>query len=168
MQDEVTKHTKKIYDTIKNDKHSFGEKVKDVIIEIFIIVFAVTLSIWLHGWSEERHEKKVATSFLRGLKSDLMEDIQRLNENKELATRLDSNFVFLHKITNTADTVTEAMIGHKLSFSLNSTRPNIGRYEGFKSSGKIETIDDDSLKQNILAYYQQTMPDAAFGETYTN
>ncbi|HEX7458437.1 MAG TPA: hypothetical protein VF301_08385 [Ginsengibacter sp.] len=38
MQDEVTKHTKKIYDTVKNPKHTFGEKVKEIIIEIFIIV----------------------------------------------------------------------------------------------------------------------------------
>jgi len=31
----------------------------------------------------------------------------------------------------------------------------MGRYEGFKSSGKLETIEDDSLKQKILSYYQQ-------------
>jgi hypothetical protein len=29
MQDEVTKHTKKIYDAMKNSQHSFGEKVKE-------------------------------------------------------------------------------------------------------------------------------------------
>ena len=49
MQDEVTKHTKKIYDTVKNPNHTFGQKVKEVFMEIFIIVFAVTLSIWLHS-----------------------------------------------------------------------------------------------------------------------
>ena len=60
MQDEILKHTKKIYNEIKSQKHSFGEKAKEIIIEILIIVFAVTLSIWLHSWSEERHQQKEA------------------------------------------------------------------------------------------------------------
>jgi hypothetical protein len=45
MQDEVLKHTEKIYKTAKSAQHSFGEKIREIIIEIFIIVFAVTLSI---------------------------------------------------------------------------------------------------------------------------
>lgn len=49
MQDKILKHTEKIYNEIKIQKHSFGEKAKEIIIEILIIVFAVTLSIWLHS-----------------------------------------------------------------------------------------------------------------------
>jgi hypothetical protein len=41
---------------------------------------------------------------------------------------------------------------------MNATHANVGRYEGFKSSGKIGTIESDSLKQSILVYYQQTIP----------
>ena len=52
MQEEIVKHTEKIYKTVKSPKHSVGEKIKEILIEIFIIVFAVTLSIWLHSWSE--------------------------------------------------------------------------------------------------------------------
>jgi hypothetical protein len=48
MQDEVTKHTRKIFKTIKNPSHTFSEKLKEIVVEILIIVFAVTLSIWLH------------------------------------------------------------------------------------------------------------------------
>ena len=58
MQEEVKKHTKRIYETVKSPNHTFSEKLKEIVIEIFIIVFAVTLSIWLHSWSEHRHEQK--------------------------------------------------------------------------------------------------------------
>src|ERR1700749_2090837 len=95
MQDEVTKHTKKIYKTVKDKEHSFAEKAKEVIVEICIIVFAVTLSIWLHEWSEQRHEQKVATEFLKGLKQDLLTDIKLLEENKKVALSVDSKFKFL-------------------------------------------------------------------------
>ena len=53
MQEEVAKHTEKIYKAIKNNEHGFGEKVREIAIEIGIIVFAVTLSIWLHSWSDQ-------------------------------------------------------------------------------------------------------------------
>ncbi|HVW98263.1 MAG TPA: hypothetical protein VHA56_20020 [Mucilaginibacter sp.] len=49
MYNEITKHIKKIYNTIKSNKYTAGEKVKETFIEIFIIVFAVSLSIWLQS-----------------------------------------------------------------------------------------------------------------------
>jgi hypothetical protein len=152
-----------------NRRHSFGEKLKEIVIEIFIIVFAVTLSIWFHNWSDHRHEQKEAIEFLRGLKDDLNEDIKLIETNKNIVTRLDSNFHFILALKKPgADTITDTVIAPHLAFFLRVTRPNIGRYEGFKSSGKIGTIENDSLKEDILAYYHQTMPHLAYGEDYVN
>lgn len=166
MQDEVTKHTRKIYKAVKNPNHSLGEKIKEVLIEIFIIVFAVTLSIWLHSWSEHRHEQKEADEFLSGLKSDLLKDITLLRQNKSAISLLDSNFQYL--MQQAKSPLNDSTISHRLFFDLRITRPNIGRYEGFKSSGKMETIENDSLKQTILIFYNQTIPDLVYGETYVN
>lgn len=167
MQDEVTKHTKKIYKTVKDKEHSFAEKVKEIIVEICIIVFAVTLSIWLHSWSEQRHERHEAVEFLKGLKKDLNADINTIGENKKTILLLDSNYAFLQKI-EVGKVQKDDSINHRLRFNLIVTRPNIGRYEGFKSSGKIGTIENDALKQTILEYYQQTIPDINYGENYVN
>ncbi len=95
MQDEVTKHTKKIYETAKNPTQSFSRKIKDIIVGILIIVFAISLSIWLHSWSEHRHEQKEANKFLMELKEDLTQDIELLKENKQTAVKLDSNFKYI-------------------------------------------------------------------------
>lgn len=170
MQDEVVKHTKKIYDTIKNHKYSAGEKIKETVIEIFIIVFAVTLSIWLHSWSDHRHEQKEVNEFLIGLKNYLNQDIQLLETNRSSSSKLDSNFNFMLTFKNNrvADTVKDVLINQHLSFDLRVTRPNIGRYEGFKSSGKMGTIQNDSLKENILKFYEQTIPDLVYAENYVN
>jgi len=43
-----------------------------------------------------------------------------------------------------------------------ATRPNVGRYEGFKSSGKIETIGDDILQNDILDLYERDYPNMLF------
>jgi hypothetical protein len=169
MQEEVTKHGKKIYRTIKSPSHSTAEKIKDIIIEIAIIVFAVTLSIWLHGRTEHRHEQVEVSTFLKGLKADLQQDIVLLERNRDVAIRLDSSYRFLlaiasQKVAAPAD----SNIYRNLYFDLRVTRPSIGRYEGFKSSGKIGLIEDDSLKQNILAFYQQTIPGLVYGEEFVN
>ena len=70
MQEEITKHSNKIYKAVKKPEHTLGEKVKEIIIEICIIVFAVTLSISLHSWSEHRHQQEEVHAFLANLKND--------------------------------------------------------------------------------------------------
>lgn len=170
MEDEITKHTKKIYNTVKDSKHTFGEKVREIIIEIFIIVFAVTLSIWLHSWSEHRHEQSEAMFFLNGLKEDLNKDIDLLEKNKSIINYLDSNYNFLLLLTKNqiADSNVNAEIHKHLIYTLTSTHPNNGRYDGFKSSGRLETIENDNLKENILVFYQQTLPKLISSEDYVN
>jgi hypothetical protein len=51
---------------MKEPGHSGWEKLKEVSIEVFIIVFAVTLSIGLHNWSEHRNEQYETREFLQG------------------------------------------------------------------------------------------------------
>jgi hypothetical protein len=170
MQDEVTKHTRKIYHVLKTPGHSITEKVKEVIIEIFIIVFAVTLSIWFHNWSDYRHEQREVREFLNGLKEDLTKDVQLLDSNRSAVTRLDSAYHFLYSLSknDAAGTVSDTMIYKSLYFDLRFTHANVGRYQGFKSSGKMGTIENDSLKENILVFYEQKMSELEYDETFVN
>lgn len=134
MQEEVTKHTKKIYKTMKNTEHTLGEKAKEIIIEIFIIVFAITLSIWLHSWSEHRHQQEEVSVFLGNLK----DDIKNIDVEKE--TYKESNIGYekiLALTTLQLDSIYKSK--NKVNFPIYSHGQimNIGNYEGFKSSGKI-------------------------------
>lgn len=170
MQEELTKHGRKIFHTMKSPSHSFKEKVKEILIEIGIIVFAVSLSIWFHGWSEHRHQQQEVRAFLTGLKEDLKEDIQLLEKHKGIIGGLDNNFQSILRIKDSihADGFNDSIISRNLVFEIPVTRPAVGRYEGFKSSGKIGNIEDEKLKQAILEYYQQIVPDITYGETYVN
>jgi len=102
MQDEITKHTRKAYKAWKHPQHSPWEKVKEIIIEICIIVFAVTLSIWLHSWSEHRHEQDEARAFLKDLKDDLQSDIKELAEQKAQLTKSIEAFTYLYNLNAAA------------------------------------------------------------------
>lgn len=169
MQEEISKHTKKVYKEWKNPHHTNWEKAKEIIIEICIIVFAVTLSIWLHSWSEHIAEQTEAKEFLVDLKSDLESDIEELTtQQKELAASIN-DFTFLYNLdARTIDSTEKS--GNKIYLHLLPTlrKTNDGNYEGFKSSGKIGYIENKELKKLILKYYQDNMPKLVEVEQYYN
>ncbi|WP_431216128.1 hypothetical protein ACQ86N_16700 [Puia sp. P3] len=164
MQEELAKHTKKIYKTLTKPGHTMIEKLKEVAVEIFIIVFAVTLSIWLHSWSDHRQRAKRGGEFLKGLQEDLGKDIAMLERKRIDISQLDSGYQVLLKTANQPSAINPGL----LYFNVSVIRPAIGRYEGFKSSGKIGLVENDSLKQLLLVYYEQTIPDLVYGEGFVN
>jgi hypothetical protein len=170
MEEEVVKHTKKLYKAVTKPGHSVFEKLKEIAVEIVIIVFAVTLSIWLHSWSDHRHEQKEVSAFLKGLREDLTKDVEMLKRKQASVTQMDAAYYYLSTLYNSplADTMSDKKISDHFYTDISVIRPALGRFEGFKSSGKMETIEDDSLKQSLLEYYQQEIPDIIYGETFVN
>lgn len=141
MQDEITKHAKKIYNSAKNPNHSLPEKIKDIIVEILIIVFAVSISIWLHNRSEQSHNLDDGIGFLTDLKGDLSKDSLSIDEAKK-------NITYNINLIQTNDNIGKAITIMPMLNSVN--------FEGFKSSGKIGYIENKDLRIAILSYYGRT------------
>lgn len=157
---EVIKHTKKVYEIGNSKEHSFWHKVKELVIEIFIIVFAVSLSIWLHSWSEHRREQKEVKIFLLGLKSDISEDIRETKGLIKTYKNYGESYRYLSNLTAANshaknDTLTDVLKG---LFSNAYLRPNISRYSGFSASGRLLNIENEKLSQDILNFYQELIP----------
>ncbi len=156
---EVIKHTKKIYKLWNSKEHSIWHKAKEFFIEIFIIVFAVSFSIWLHDRSEHNHQQKEVKEFLSGLKEDLLSDIKEMKSDKESYENQGRAFSYvtnvkLHQILN-IDSLTKYR-----NWLTNTTRlqQNNGRFEGFKGSGKIGYIEDKKIQNDIMDLYQEDIP----------
>ncbi|HLX92644.1 MAG TPA: hypothetical protein VKR32_13225 [Puia sp.] len=160
MEDEVIKHTKKIFTTAKDKNKALIEKAIEIIAEVLIIVFAVTLSIWLHGWSEHRQQQKEVREFLSDLKEDLNNDIRSMQStNNSLQKNID-NFRILEQLDKHGlDSIAKLNGSLHYSSSVGTTKISNGNYEGFKSSGKIGLIENKELKKHILKYYQELAPD---------
>ena len=138
MQDEIKKHTKKIYNKAMSKEHTLIEKIKDIIVEILIIVFAVSLSIWFHNWSEERHNKKDTIGFLIDLKNDLK------NDSIAIENSIEDYKKNIHTLTAKDSSQNTVFV---------TTSLNNGNFEGFKSSGKIGHIENNELRLTLLHYY---------------
>ncbi len=156
---EIIKHTKKVYRVWNSKQHTTWQKIKEFAVEIFIIVFAVTLSIWFHNWSEHRHEKAVVKEFLLGLKEDLQKDIKEMQIDSTVYARTSAAFTYITSIKYgeilNADSLNKFQ---DVIFNTTGMIPNNGRFEGFKSSGKIGLIEDNGLQNEILDLYQENIP----------
>lgn len=156
---EVIKHGKRIYKIWNKKEVSFIDKLKEFFIEIFIITFAITLSLALHNWSEHKNEQKEAKAFLLGLKSDLQADISSTKKEINDYKHFVKMYTFLSNLTN--KTVQDKDTLHKYIQDTNYTtflRAHTTRFNGFLSAGKIMTIENHDLSFLILNYYQETLP----------
>jgi Family of unknown function (DUF6090) len=159
MEHEVQGHTKKIYKAWKDPRKQFWDKVKDIAIEIGIIVFAISLSIWFHSWSEHRHEQKDVKEFLIGLKGDLEADAKEMDGDIKSYMEAGRTFRYLTSLKMNELPAQDSI--KKYGRSFNNTvglNANAGRFEGFKSSGKIGHIENKQLQNDILDLYEEDIP----------
>src|SRR5215813_2146043 len=137
---EVIKHTEKIFGLWTSGK-SIWHKVGEFIQEIIIIIFAVSVSIYFHDRSELKHQRHETKEFLLGLRQDLQTDILEMNKDKNSFQQSGKAFLYItgRKLNEplNSDTITKY---RNWIFNTTGLMPNSGRFEGFKSAGKIGTI----------------------------
>jgi Family of unknown function (DUF6090) len=158
-EDELVKHSRKIYKTWFNKELSIWHKISEFLIEMTIIVFAVSISIWFHNMSEHKHQQEEVKQFLTGLKADLMQDIKEMENDKESYQKQSAIFTYLSRLKKSQLPSRDTL--NALSNWLTNTttlNPNDGRFQGFKSSGKIGTIENDSLQNDIMDLYEENIP----------
>ena len=156
---EVVRSTKKIIETAKDREKKFWHKVKEMAVEIIVIIFAVSLSIGFHSWSEARHEQHQVRSFLKGVKTDLKKDIIEMNEDIEAFKNQKKAFHYLGNIPKGQFANSDSLQYYAPYFyNFTGYDGNTGRYEGFKSSGKIGFIENDDLQNSLLDLYEEKIP----------
>ena len=155
---EVIKHTKKVFGLWKTN-NPVWHKIADFIVEIFIIVFAITVSVYFHDRSVLKHQRHETKEFLLGLRQDLKTEIAEMNDDKNSFMQSQKAFTYIttRKLNESLNPDT---IRYYNGWIFNTTGlvPNSGRFEGFKSSGKMGTIENKELQNNIMDLYQENIP----------
>lgn len=169
MEHEIMGHTKKAIKAMRNKEHGLGEKFKEVLIEVAIIIFAVSFAAFIERTREHYKEQAEAKEFLMGLTSDIKYEEQQVKDSKTQMLKIVASYAkLLHFTSQTIDSIGKSYARESFTIPKFNTRPLNGRYEGFKSSGKIQTIENDSLRNNILKLYQESIPFIDFAENAFN
>lgn len=155
IENEIIKHTKRAYAIFKSSGDSLRHKAVEIVIELLIIVTAVSISIWFHNWSVSRHNQKEEQEFLIGLKKDLQSDIEHMESSKLFYENavLGMNY-FLQTVGETAINKDSINKYSGIFFSSTNLDPQIGRYEGLKSSGSFNIIENKELLNSIIRLHE--------------
>lgn len=162
---EIAKHGKQVIRLMTSKEHGIGHKLREIAIEFATILFAVLLSIWLHGWSEHRHQQHEVRTFLAGLKQDLLGDIREIDGLTTDYKRFDANFRYLAAL-EPGKMPDEKTFGPAYQF-MDANRymlPTKSRFDGFMMSGKLTNIEDQELLSGILVLYQSVLPQVQTSE----
>jgi len=162
-------HTKKALKIVRNKEKGFGEKFKEVLIEVAIIIFAVSFAAFIERTREHYKERGEAKEFLIGLNSDIKNELFQVNKAKSQLNEMIKSYTRLqgYKMKD-VDSLEKHGIKESFFIPKLNNRPLNGRYEGFKSSGRIQTIENDSLRNEILKLYQEDIPFIDFAENAFN
>jgi len=153
---EVIKHTKKIFKVWSNKEHSLWHKLKEFLVEVFIIVFAVTISIWFHNRSEHAHQQEDVKQFLLGLKSDLQKDLEEMKNDRDSYVYQGIIFRYITSMKLNQQLNDDTLKKYEVwIYNTTGLNPNNGRFEGFKSAGKIGQIENEDLQNDIMDLYQE-------------
>ncbi|GAB3856266.1 hypothetical protein GCM10028822_28390 [Hymenobacter terrigena] len=158
--DLITKHGKKAMGIAAEHPAPTGwrHRLPEILLEIGIIVFAITLSIQLHSWHEHSVERAEERKFLTGLRADLASDLIELHNDSLSYAQVLQGYRYFRSLTPQTVNVDSV---HKYQWTLGSETnllPNSSRFEGLKSAGKLGIIEDDELLNAILDNYQERVP----------
>jgi hypothetical protein len=159
MEEEIQGHTKKAFQKWNEKGLTLWQRAKAVAVEIAIMVFAVTLSIAFNNMSNKRQQNNDTKDFLLGLKADLTEDIKEMEADKETYAKKTAAFHYFTKLKMKEPVSKDSMAKYgNVIFGMAELMPNNGRFEGFKSSGRIGNIDNKILQNDIMDLYQENIP----------
>lgn len=155
MEEEIRGHAKKAYKKWKDPKVDAWHKVKEIALEVAIIVFAVSVSIWFHNMSETRHKRHDVKEFLVGLKEDLTADIVEMESDRKSYFHKKAAYTYLLNLKMKEEASKDSLRKYGGEFSsFVKLLPNMSLFEGFKSSGKLGDIENLTLRNDILDLYQ--------------
>jgi hypothetical protein len=158
-EEKIIQHSAKALHTLQQKEQGWAKKLKEFFVEILIIVFAVSITLLLHNWNDERHEHHMEREFLAGIKSDLDSATADINENiRDFQPNIDYYFKIRQQLTT--HKIDPAYIDSN-SYRLGHTHYlvfDMGRFEGFKSSGYLRLIENKPLLKHLMSLYTAEIP----------
>jgi len=156
---EIIKHIKAAIDASRDKKRNWSHKIREILLEIGIIVFAVSLSIWLHGWAEDRKDRREEREFLVGLREDLKADIKEMQGDIDWYSSAKKGMAYFERVGAGQPLSLDSMKTYQwVLFSFAQIEPRSSRYEALKSSGRMNIIEDKELLLGITDLYTKDFP----------
>jgi hypothetical protein len=138
------------------EKNNTGKYLKYAIGEIVLVVIGILIALQINSWNENKGNQKLEKKYLNGIIQDLQVDAESYQSTSK---GLSLQMVAINKILSSIkdpkvegnselgmNMATALLLYH---ISLQSTT-----FDDLKSSGKLNLVTSDKIRQQILEYYR--------------
>lgn len=143
------------YDLI--DKNKTAKYLKYAIGEIILVVIGILIALSINNWNQLKQDQKLETNYLKGIKTNLNDDISELDQLFVKDTIKLKAYTFLIRTFN-AEPITsnhqEIITNFYNAAGYNWFEGQNVVFEDMKSSGKLNLIRSDSIKYTLQKYYK--------------
>lgn len=164
---EVARHAVNSVKALHEKDKSLKKRLLNFLYELFIIVFAISISLLLERSRERSNNDEIEKRFLIGFREDLESDIKELiSDSVSIVSQGDAALYFLNNTKYNPDSL-NVHFGRFYSFT--RFLPNNSRFEALRGSGKLYVIHDNELLNEIMNLYQEKVPSMLLeSESYWN
>ncbi len=152
--------TKKIFKKIKKNipENNLKKNILKFFTDVSVVVIGIMLSLWFNDMISNYNQQKEVKSFLLGLKKDFERDILEIRDDMIGYVNQGKTFRYISSLKKgeiaSRDSIRKNQEG---LFNFVGLLTNDGRYEGFKSAGKLGNISDYELQNDIVNFYQEDL-----------
>jgi hypothetical protein len=158
-EEKIIQHAANAIHVLQDKKKRWVKKLKEFFLEILVIVFAVSITLLFHNWNDTLHEHRQEREFLAGIKSDLDSGALSIDRNIAYFQPTIDYFVNVRQQLTTRQ-INTAYIDSN-SWALKNTFYfgfDMGRFEGFKSSGYLRLVENQTLLKHLMTLYTISIP----------
>ncbi len=158
-EEKVIQHAANAIHVLQGKDKGWVKKLKEFFLEILIIVFAVSITLLFHNWNDTLHEHRQEREFLAGIKSDL--DSGAISIDRGIASFQPTIDYFVNVRQELATHQINAAYIDSNSWALKNTNYlsfDMGRFEGFKSSGYLRLVGNQTLLKHLMTLYTVSIP----------
>ncbi len=140
------------------EKNKTGKYFKYAIGEIVLVVLGILIALQINNWNENRLESQEEKKYLDALKNEITANINILDQlAKSKQVSLDGvNYIMDHMENNpTSEQIDSIYSALGTTMNLTYTILNTNIYNEMESSGKLQIIRNENLKQQIIYFYSQ-------------
>ncbi|MEM6516342.1 MAG: DUF6090 family protein [Bacteroidota bacterium] len=139
------------------EKGKTSKYLKYAIGEIALVVIGILIALQINNWNSERINRNAEIKYLKGISSNLSNDLLELEGHFKTDTIKFDAYTYLIRAFN-ADTVNSndslTISSYYKIFNPNWFEGQNVVFDDLKSSGRINFISSESMKDNVQTYYR--------------
>lgn len=131
--------------------------LKYAIGEIILVVIGILIALSINNWNQSKQDQKLEINYLKGIKTNLQDDIEELELLFKLDTvKFNAYTALIRTISKDPSKSNQQEIISNLynASGYNWFEGQNVVFEDMKSSGKLNLIQSDSIKFSIQKYYR--------------